>query len=735
MDRRRRVALVACALALAALPAAPAAAHTGCDPIDPSACLYPWPNNWFTRADPTTDTGLRLDMTIDEMPADVAGVPIDPTAYDRNDGFSPGSLIVTKVPGLDSQKAFDANGFPTNTDPGRSFAKDVPVVVVDATARRHPRQLVWAELEYAPDYADASKTGTVANQGKTAADIQTLVVHPGRNFTEGHRYIVALRHLVRADGSPIPAPAAFAAYRDGTATDARAEHFDSLFRTLGKAGVDRRSLYLAWDFTVASERNLSERMLHIRDDAFHQLGDDDLTDLKVQGSAPTAVVYPDLPDSAVSSAGQVPEAGGQVQNVDGETDFAPCDPSGCQPGQSNRLLRIVRGRVAVPCYLSTPGCAEGGTFVYGPDGLPTQIPGNTDLADFVCIVPRSVLTRGPARPALYGHGLLGDASQVAGGPQQDLANEQNIMLCATDWIGMATEDLPNDVAILGDLSHFDSLADRGQQGMLNFMYLGRALIHPQGLSTNPAFQVGGKSVVDTGRLYYDGGSQGGIMGGSLTAVAPDFTRAALGVPGMNYSVLLQRSVDFDTYAQVMYNAYPDQLQRPLILSLIQLQWDRAEADGYAEHMTADPYPNTPPHKVILSMAYGDHQVSNWTTLVEARTIGARLRTPALYPFRQEGDMLYGIPAIDSFPDSRDSELLISDVGPLRQVGSATKGTPPPPIYNEPNRPGVDPHGPDASEQVWARAQIGAFLQPDDRSTLIGVCGERPCWLDGWDGTP
>ena len=55
------------------------------------------------------------------------------------------------------------------------------------------------------------------------------------------------------------------------------------------------------------------------------------------------------------------------------------------------------------------------------------------------------------------------------------------------------------------------------------------------------------------------------MGGSLTAVAPDFTRAALGVPAMNYSTLLQRSIDFDTYAQVMYNAYPNELERPLVL--------------------------------------------------------------------------------------------------------------------------------------------------------------------------
>lgn len=708
---------------LAVCGLAPAVASAACDPLDSSACLYPWPNDYYTKADPTTDTGKRLNMAITDMPTDAAGVPIDPTAYNRNDGFSPGSLVITRVPGLDTQAAFAANGFPTNTDPSLSFAKNQRAVVIDATGRKHPRALIWAELEYPPDLVSSSS-------------VQTLVIHPGKNFTEGHRYIVALRDLRRADGSVIPASPAFAAYRNGTATDSRAAHFDSIFRTLGKAGVARSNLYLAWDFTVASERNLSERMLHIRNDAFSQLGDTNLTDAKVSGSAPTASVYPDIPDNVASQGPDVPVVGNPLPDWDGETDYAPCDPSGCQAGQSNRLLRIVRGRVLVPCYLSTPDCAEGGTFVYDSNGLPMQIPGNTDAADFVCIVPRSVLTRGPARISLYGHGLLGDASQVAGNAQQDLANEQNIVLCATDWIGMASEDLPNDIAILADLSHFDSLADRGQQGMLNFLYLGRALIHPQGLSTQAGFQVGGKPVIDTSHLYYDGGSQGGIMGGSLTAVATDFTRAALGVPGMNYSVLLQRSVDFDTYAQVMYRAYPDELQRPLVLSIVQLLWDRAEADGYAEHMTSHPYAGTPPHQVILDMAYGDHQVSNWTTIVEARTIGAHVRTPELYPFRSLGDnVFFGIPPIASYP-ATGSLFEVWDVGPLRTLSTGqVKGTPPPPVGNEPNRPGVDPHGPDASEQVSARQQIGDFLQPDAMSRITPVCGTDPCRLDGWDGTP
>jgi hypothetical protein len=711
------------ALALLALALAPAAASaSSCDPLDSSACLYPWPNDQFTKPDATTATGRRLDLSLTQMPGNAVGVPIDPSAQNRNDGFSPGTLIVTRVPGLDTPAAFARNAFPTNTDPSRSFDGDARAVVIDASTKKPRRQLIWAELEYPPSIgADASE--------------QTLVIHPGKNLAEGHRFIVALRDLRRADGSVIPPPASFVPYRDGTATDARAAHFRSILRTLKKAGIQAGSLYLAWDFTVASERNLSERMLHIRNDAFAQLGDTNLADRRIEGSAPTAFVYPDLPDDVVTQGPDVPVLGNPLPDVDGVTEFAPCDPSGCQPGQSDRLLRIVRGRVLVPCYLTTPECASGGSFNYEGGELPQQLPGNTSAANFVCIVPRSVLTRGPARISLYGHGLLGDASQVAGGAIQALAFEQNISLCATDWIGMASEDLPNAVSILANLSHFDSLADRGQQGMLNFLYLGRALIHPDGLSNDPAFQMGGKPVYKR-ELYYDGGSQGGIMGGSLTAVAPDFTRAALGVPGMNYSILLQRSIDFDTYAQVMYNAYPDRLERPLVLSLIQMLWDRAEANGYAHHMTSDPLPGTPPHEVILDMAYGDHQVTNWATIVEARTIGARMRTPALYPFRSYGDgVFYGIKTIDDYP-AKGSLFEVWDVGPLRTLADGrVKGTPPPPVGNEPNRQGVDPHGPDASEQPSARAQIGAFLQPDALSRITPVCGDDPCRLDGWDGSP
>ena len=117
-------------------------------------------------------------------------------------------------------------------------------------------------------------------------------------------------------------------------------------------------------------------------------------------------------------------------------------------------------------------------------------------------------------------------------------------------------------------------------------------------------------------------------------------------------------------------------------------WDRGEPDGYPQHMTTDPYPNTPRAPVLLHMAFGDHQVANIATEVEARTIGAKIRLPAVDPGRHtDVHPYYGIEPITRYP-YRGSALVVWDIGPLR----GDLGTPPPPITNTAPRPGRDPHG-------------------------------------------
>jgi hypothetical protein len=380
-----------------------------------------------------------------------------------------------------------------------------------------------------------------------------------------------------------------------------------------------------------------------------------------------------------------------------------------------KIFRRVTGTFLVDRYVSSP--APGARFLLGPDGLPLRLP-SPQQANFICNIPRSALanataTAVPARASLYGHGLFGSADEVGAGNVKDMGNEHNFVFCATDWIGMSETDIPNAATILVDLSNFPTLADRLQQSALNALFLARLMIHPNGLVSNPAFQdLLGNPVIDTSNVFYDGNSQGGIMGGVVMSVAQDITRGVLGVPGMNYSTLLTRSVDFDTYAMVLYPAYPNELERSLLFSLIQMLWDRGEPNGYAHHMTTDPLPNTPQHKVLLHEAFGDHQVTNVATEVEARTIGASIYQPALAAGRHSDvDPYFGIPAIPGFPFD-GSAYVVWD-----------SGTPTPPTTNTPNSAGADPHSRPRA-QATARQQKSEFLKPG--GAVVDVCGGAPC---------
>ena len=692
---------VAGALALAYAQLAPAEVEApGCDPIDPAVCLQPFPNNYFTVPDASTPTGLRLNLPLAGMPRNKAGKPIDPTDIDRSDGFSPGEAIVTRVPGLENQTAFEQTGAVPITNIAKYAEPGQPIVVIDASTLK--RQPIWSEIDSA---------------AKNPED-RNLIVRPARNWLEGHRYIVALRNLKNESGETIQPSEGFRDYRDGISQplnakfEERRPHMEEIMGALERAGIKRGELFLAWDFTVASEKSISARMLSIRNDAFAKLGDTNLADLKVAGKSPQFEVE-------------------SVKNFSREEDA--------------NIGREVKGTVTVPCYLAGgANCDPGEQFVIGENGLPERTAEGTWKANFICNIPRVALEgKHPprARPSLYGHGLFGSAEEVHQLQLKALGEEHDFLFCATDWIGMSSEDLETTIGvIIPDLSNFPMLVDRTMQGWLDAMYLGRAMVHPEGLGSNPAFQAGGHSVINTHRLYYDGNSQGGILGGGLTAVAPDFNRAVLGVPGMNFSTLLNRSTDFYgkelaeakgteelSFSSFLFAAYPNELERPLIYDLLQVLWDRSEADGYAEHLASNPLPDTPVHKVILDVAFGDHQVANVATDVEARTIGAEVpphpleagRSPDVEPY-------WGIARIGSFPFSGSAEIVWDG------------GTPAPPTTDTPPEPpqyGFDPHEFPRNDRA-AREQTSEFLQPAGK--VVDVCGGEPCKIDfnpedGWTG--
>ncbi|MEZ5155024.1 MAG: hypothetical protein R2718_02830 [Solirubrobacterales bacterium] len=689
-----------------------------CDPISAPGeqCLFPYPNDFYTRPDDSTPTGLRLDLDTGSMPTNASGKPVDPAEINTSDGFSPGAPVVLRVPGLDTPEAMAETDPVAITDMGESFDAKQPIVVIDADSGR--RQLIWAELD-----SNASSPAET-----------DLLIHFGRNLIEGHRYIVALRNLVDGSGDTIEAPAGFQLYRDRVPTgidaiESRRSHFEDVFSALGDAGVGRKNLYLAWDFTVASTENITGRMLSMRDQAFADLGDADLTDGGVDGDSPGFTVT-DVTDYPLTPA---PTSGRGVQNI-----------------------REVTGTVKVPCYMTDPDgdgpakpCDPGAVLNTDAGGTPQQN-GFYD-ARFTCNIPRSAVdestgdVNAPVRTSMYGHGLFGDYTEVHTTDVRTLGTDHGVMTCATDWIGMSEDDvLPVAVPALADMSNFKPLPDRLQQGFLDFLYLGRAMIHPGGFAADPAFRFNGDSVIDTAKpLFYYGNSQGGIAGGALTAIATDFTRSVLYVPGMNYSTLLTRSVDFEDYASILYPSYPDESDRPLLLTLIQSMWDRGEPNGYANHMTDDPLPGTPPHKVLIEMAYGDHQVANVQTEVEARTIGAPLRVPAVDANRLQPEYtapFVGLQTLGDLggPAAQGSGFFIWDIGPKRPNLATPEpddvlGTDPPPLTNTaPNDSfGLDPHDRVIRNTPAIRAQIANFI--DVGGTITDPCGADPCYEANWDG--
>jgi hypothetical protein len=226
-----------------------------CDFLDPSVCMHPFPNDYFTVEDATSPTGRRVHFSETGMPRNAGNKPIEPSDYNRSDGFSPGASVTVKVPGLD----LGMTGAAPITDIERSLDSDAPIVIVNATTLEH--HLFWAELD-----ANAATDGDRA-----------LILRPAVNLDEGARYIVALRNMKDSSGATIEPNADFAAYRDNVATanpvvEARRAHMEDVFSTLTAAGVARNDLYLAWDFTVASAENNTGRLLFMRDDAFTRLG-------------------------------------------------------------------------------------------------------------------------------------------------------------------------------------------------------------------------------------------------------------------------------------------------------------------------------------------------------------------------------------------------------------------------------------------------------------------------------
>ena len=570
-----------------------AAADSGeCDDLDTSSCLLPWPNDRFARADDATPTGLRVDLPADGVPVNDDGVPIEVADQNRSDGFSPSSMPMVVVPGLD----LEASGLPPSTDIGASLAEDSPLVLLDVTTGE--RVAAWAELDAASD--DPTRA--------------PLIVVPATALLEGHTHVVALRGLATGDGQAVdPNQAYLDRLNDPDA------HTQLLIDALDTAGMEAADFDVAWSFTVASGEALSGRLRHMWDETQRS-------------------IEQRRPDLTVAEA----ETSGNLTTLSGTFDVPNYLTGDGGPGETMNLED--------PSADDAAGEARDGA---NPAGVPR--PNGTLAAEFLCTVPTPPPAEQPAPGTpgapvvLYGHGLLGSKDEVRS--IGALGASVGIAFCALDWIGMSAADVPSVVDALADLSQFRTVPDRLQQGHLAWLTFGRLLATANVTNFDPAFfGANDTPLLDPRRISFLGASQGGILGGAPSALTEDWGQVILGVPGMGYNLLLPRSIDFDRFAPAIEESYPDPLDRAIARELIQMLWDRGENAGWAQHLTHDTYDGVPEKNVLLLEAFGDHQVANVSTEKLARTLGLPRRAPTLAPDRSNDvEPFFGIDEIEALP--------------------------------------------------------------------------------------
>ncbi|MBA3539771.1 MAG: hypothetical protein H0T79_09085, partial [Deltaproteobacteria bacterium] len=405
---------------------------------------------------------------------------------------------------------------------------------------------------------------------------------------------------------------------DHALLEAMRPRFADVLGALDTAGVAADDVVVAWDFTVASDANVHRDMIAARDRALAALD-----------THPIKVTI--LTDAQVD---------------DGLT-----------------IKRRITGTLDAPLFLTNGGEAKSGTRVARDDaGLPAlqgfyQIP-------FSAIVPTCASTAvAPVPMVIYGHGLLGDSGEATGGVQRTTAAELCMVFVGTDMRGMSEIDLPAVARALNEISKADEVMEVIEQGMVNHVTLVRAM---RTTFAQEVFLDGAKQLVDPAKVYYYGLSQGAIMGTGVMAWEPTVTRGVLGVGGANYSILLERSLDWPIYRGILAGAYPDALDITLAINLFQMRWDKVEGSGVAHTVLAGTATGVPPKQLLMQIALSDEQVPNLGSYWQART----MNIPVVGPTPTQP---WGL-TVETSPIASGSALVIMDGGapaaPLTNIPAA-----------------------------------------------------------------
>jgi hypothetical protein len=489
-----------------------------------------------------------------------------------------------------------------------------------------------------------------------SGDRQALLIHPAIRLNPNRRYVIAIVSLHDNKGQLL-APAPFRALRDQTAlskslTPLKARYQD-IFTFLARVGLARASLSLAWDVDTASDEATTGRLVALRDTALSMV-----------------------------DAGQL-----------GYTITATTD------NPAPLVRRTITATVQVPSYLKDDSGQS--TLGFGSDGQPVMRA--VSSAPIVIQIPSCAASAGHPLPiVVFGHALFENAADTLASPLVEMmANQQCVIHAATDWIGLAATDFGTiGNALAEDLNNVYLATDRLQQAHVNVLVMTRLL--QKSLKDDAVLRVNGQPVTDGSQIYYEGLSLGAIEGTTFMALSPDVTRAALNVPGAEWSLLLFRSSAFGPLKTVLGAMLPDKMDQQLAIAASQSEWDFTDSATFAPHLLQDPLPGTALKHILVQESVDDAQMSNVTTRLLARTMGL----PGL------AELVLPVFGIDAQPGPLDSAYTQWDSHPSRT----------PPVGDVALSSDNGAHTA-VFKQPLAIDQVSAFFKPDGQvvSTCTGPC--------------
>lgn len=202
------------------------------------------------------------------------------------------------------------------------------------------------------------------------------------------------------------------------------------------------------------------------------------------------------------------------------------------------------------------------------------------------------------------------------------------------------DELPLAVSFFAGFADFVAVRDNFRQTVLDQTSLVR-LIQSAKLDLSPlAAATGGVTpVLDGARIYWSGGSLGGIMGAMTVAVEPSIRAAALQVPGASFVQLITTSSAkvsplVSTIAKGTFGIQGDEAldeHHPVALLLGAIT-EAGDPIAYAPHVLKSPLvaERTPPD-LLITYAIGDEVLPNISTRALIRALGLDLASPRLVP--------------------------------------------------------------------------------------------------------